>query len=1138
MQAQYDLFTTNPGTSGYRLNYLEIFNWGTFNKKIYRIEPQGNNSLLTGANASGKSTLIDALLTLLVPAKKDRFYNQSSGNEKKGDRTEETYVLGNYGNIQSEGENATRTQQLRDKNTYSILLASFANNHQSVVTLFQVRWFVNGELKCSYGFSSRPLTIKTDFSEFNGSKGDWKKTLEKRYNTNVPKKQIEFYDTIKDYKDRIIRSLGLRSDKALTLFNQIVGVKVLNDLDDFIRNNMLEQRDAESEYNQLSESFATLIEAKTTIEKVNEQINQLKPIDEKAKQLEEISLSLEKLRETRELADYWFAQKNVELANARLKELKDKLNELNQQRKKLNKEKEGLKEQERGLSLAIENDNVGQQIKTLEKEINSLETTKKNRQRKLDEYNTKINEVGFSKNPSMEVFLSNRENARIEKGNCQSSLEGKNEELRLAKNKADKLKEDIEENTRILQTLQKNKNNISGREAEIREMILQEVGATVGEIPFVGELIRVKDSEKEWENSIEKILHNFGLRLIVPEKYYKSVSEFVNSHNLRGRIVYHRYEDISSLRGFQNPPTNCLLNKLEFNSKSPYCSWVEDTIADHFNYACVSNMEEFYRYKENAVTIEGLIKSVHNKHEKDDRPRSNSRENYVLGWDNKEKITAIRALVRELQVQQKQNKEVVQRIGNELKVIEARKLCFHDIFDKFTKFEDINWEETARLIQVKEDEKKKLEATNDKVKALQEQLESVRSALRKIEEETIVAKNSEIFQVEKVDIAEASNRLSANTELLAKLGDVDISTFEETSAKWLDVNYENIEAKRNALQSDISKREEDEKNTKGQIELAVANLIMQFKNPSEDITQKFKDWRSDVHTLPEAQNIHLIGEYQKLYNRLVNEDLVRHEKKFDEYLQETVTNKVSDFRMFFSNWEKSIKETIDMLNNSLKAIDFGTSPTTYIQLINSPKINLDVSTFKKELYDAIPNIREVNATIDGKRNHFENRIQPLIKHLGDEQWRKKVMDVRNWFSYKAEEFYKETNQKRNTYENMGQLSGGEKAQLTYTILGSAIAYQFGLTKEGLQANSFRFIAIDEAFKAQDEDKARYLISLCKQLHLQLLVVTPSDNIHIVENDISFVHYVERHGNESRLFDMPIQIFKEEREKYLNNDNAE
>ena len=304
MQEQYDLFTTNAGTAGFRLNYMEIYNWGTFNNRIFRIAPEGNNTLLTGANASGKSTLIDALLTLLVPAKKDRFYNQSSGNERKGDRTEETYVLGNYGNIQAEGEMSTKMQQLRDKNTFSVLLASFANNYDNVVTLFQLRWFVNGELKCSYGFSNKPLTIGTDFSRFNGSKGDWKKTLEKRYNANMPKKQIEFYDTIKDYKDRIISAFGLRSDKALTLFNQIVGVKVLNDLDEFIRNNMLELRDAESEYIHLSESFATLMEAKNTIEKVREQIDQLEPIDKKAKKLEEIEAVLKDLKDTRDLAVY------------------------------------------------------------------------------------------------------------------------------------------------------------------------------------------------------------------------------------------------------------------------------------------------------------------------------------------------------------------------------------------------------------------------------------------------------------------------------------------------------------------------------------------------------------------------------------------------------------------------------------------------------------------------------------------------------------------------------------------------------------------------------------------------------------------------------------------------------------------
>ena len=73
----WELFSTNSDTAGFRLQYMEVLNWGTFHKEIVRIAPQGNNSLLTGANASGKSTYIDALLTLLVPIHNKRFYNQS-----------------------------------------------------------------------------------------------------------------------------------------------------------------------------------------------------------------------------------------------------------------------------------------------------------------------------------------------------------------------------------------------------------------------------------------------------------------------------------------------------------------------------------------------------------------------------------------------------------------------------------------------------------------------------------------------------------------------------------------------------------------------------------------------------------------------------------------------------------------------------------------------------------------------------------------------------------------------------------------------------------------------------------------------------------------------------------------------------
>ncbi|MFX5760826.1 ATP-binding protein, partial [Acinetobacter baumannii] len=52
------LFSNNQSDNGYRLRYLEVFNWGTFNGKVYKLQPDGRTSLLTGANGSGKTTLI------------------------------------------------------------------------------------------------------------------------------------------------------------------------------------------------------------------------------------------------------------------------------------------------------------------------------------------------------------------------------------------------------------------------------------------------------------------------------------------------------------------------------------------------------------------------------------------------------------------------------------------------------------------------------------------------------------------------------------------------------------------------------------------------------------------------------------------------------------------------------------------------------------------------------------------------------------------------------------------------------------------------------------------------------------------------------------------------------------------------
>ena len=1125
MTHQTNLFNTDPQVAGFKLDYMEVWNWGTFNDKVYRMNPHGNNSLLTGANASGKSTLIDALLALLVPLQNKRFYNQSSGAEKKGNRTDITYFFGNYGQ-QQEGEAGATSLKLRDKSARSVLLATFNNSDGRVVTLFQVRYYSGEELRTVYGMAHKHLTISQNFAAFD-SNGVWRKRMEKELNTGSSKRIVEFFNGPKAYEEKILLVFGMRSDKALTLFNQIVGVKVLNDLDSFIRGNMLEAREAEEKYKELRENFQNLMDAKTSIEKTKEQIRQLEPIDRLAEDVLLIEKSIKELQSEKYIVSYWFAVRTVKLCQEHLEKCKSELRQLDDTIKANNAEKRRLDEAKSSLEIAINSDSVGQQIKDIEKEIQNLTERFEERKKKEETYNTLIHKLELPQGVDFSTFQSNKATAQKQKVALQELLDN---ELAERKRHLQNEKEDIEANIKshveTIKYLHEHNNNISGRVAEIRDEIIQHIGATADEIPFIGELIRLKDDEREWESAIERILHNFALWLIVPEKYYRKVNEYVNNHNLRGRIVYQRYNYSAALREFANrlAQDNSLLNKIEFKPNARYIDWIEDRLYSEFNYTCVDTLEDFNHINEKAVTKEGLIKAKGGKHEKDDRPEINRREHYVLGWDNREKIAAIKKeydnLCRQVTAKNKEIKE----LDNKRKETEERKEAFSSLLN-FDKFDDIDWQSYSIRINEKKEEKKKLESTNDRVKTLQEQLEKVKQRITDIETQNQnLSRQQGMLDKAKKDTEE---RCSENSNALALMDSVDVDEFENSNPDLLLVGLADIETRLKSMQNDIDNKIKNKQAEKNRKEYEAKSKIMKFKNPTEEITTKFRDWRSDVNILPDS--VEFISEYQTLLKKLNKEALPSFEKKFNKYLQERLINNIYTFRQFFKDWETLINKTINQLNSYLKDINFNVYPETYIQLESLKKRNVNINEFVQMLEKAIPNLHEINSTIDGQRIHFEQHVLPLMQRLEDGNWRKEVMDVRARFSYKAVEHYKADDQKRNTYESMGQLSGGEKAQLTYTILGSAIAYQFGLTKHGCDS-SFRFIAIDEAFRAQDEDKARYLISLCKQLHLQLLVVTPSDNIHIVENDISYVHYVERKGNTSVLYNMPINQFKEERQK--------
>lgn len=108
-----------------------------------------------------------------------------------------------------------------------------------------------------------------------------------------------------------------------------------------------------------------------------------------------------------------------------------------------------------------------------------------------------------------------------------------------------------------------------------------------------------------------------------------------------------------------------VIDKIEIRPDSEYEEWVRDMIIEKYNYACAEDLETFERYKEKAVTREGLIKFAGERHEKDDRPHILRRENFVLGWENKEKIRLLQQELLQLQEQETELAKTIRQVKQE-----------------------------------------------------------------------------------------------------------------------------------------------------------------------------------------------------------------------------------------------------------------------------------------------------------------------------------------------------------------------------------------------------------------------------------------------------------------------------------------
>jgi uncharacterized protein YPO0396 len=136
--------------------------------------------------------------------------------------------------------------------------------------------------------------------------------------------------------------------------------------------------------------------------------------------------------------------------------------------------------------------------------------------------------------------------------------------------------------------LKARRSNIPGEQVAMREALCTALDLAEEEMPFVGELLQVREEERDWEGAAERLLRNFGLSLLVPDAHYPRVAEWVDRTHLRGRLVYFRVRppgrtDLPELH------RDSLVRKVAVKSDSAFYGWLERELAQRFDFACCAN---------------------------------------------------------------------------------------------------------------------------------------------------------------------------------------------------------------------------------------------------------------------------------------------------------------------------------------------------------------------------------------------------------------------------------------------------------------------------------------------------------------------------------------------------------------------
>jgi uncharacterized protein YPO0396 len=1070
----------------FRLTRIQTFNWGTFSNVFDFLIPK-EGYLFVGPSGSGKSTALDAHAALLTPPKWLDFNVAAREAERHGrDRSVMTYLRGAWAQQTGDGGEYV-AQYLRSGTTWSAIAETYRDGQGRVVVLAQVLW-VKGNSTASGDAKRLYLTLEREFEvqelEFF-AKNEFDT---RRFKHDLPDAKV--HTEFSAYQERFRRLLGIDNERALRLLHKTQSAKNLGDLNVFLRDFMLDEPETFGIATSLINEFGELNEAHQEVVAARKQIEMLKPAREAHIELERGNNDRNGLQAIQTAIEQYREYRRKVLADERIAELEVDKEASRQEVQRLSQiaddESVKLKDLER------QKLNMGADVLArLEENIKAAEAEKPIRMNKRDQAAAACKVMGWAMPDSVVWFVQRVEAARqrvLRAHDLKKEVEDRKDQL-----KADHRQTSEEFTTTVaeVKALERQRSNLPARLLDLRERMARDLSIPEAKLPFAGELVEVHADSTEWRGAIERVLGGFARSILVDDKHYPVVSAYLNERNIGERLVYFRTVSRTSVR---TPGPNSLVRKLNF-AQGGFGEWLREELKHSYDLECTDTLPAF-RNASRAVTREGLVKHNTVRHEKNDRHAVNDRSQWVLGFDNKDKLTLYKNKAAELGGRIAELRVALGKIEDEESLQQEQLLqCQNlsnltwndvDVGALLARIDDL----TIRL-KAERDARPDLAILDDRIK----EQEGVHC-------EAVGKKNDED--------AKGRSIKSDIDKLNVKL--VELARLWPTSVRPPAFAAE-IAARYAATGKEVTLESLDQVN--GQVDRGLSNELRTIEARLGElrnaIIQRFVEFNRLWPAVAGGLDATLASadDYLAKLKRLEDDNLPAFEDRFFGLLREQSDQNLTLLATKLDEERSAIRSRMELVNESLETAPF--NPGTHLVIEMTDKSLEDVRLFRASLKESLSH------SFSNDRDLAEERFKTLaalVKRLAsqetvDKNWRNLVLDVRQHVEFVAREL-DEDDVEVDVYRSGAGKSGGQRQKLAATCLAAALRYQLGGQDRALP--SYSTVVLDEAFDKADAEFTAMAMNIFKTFGFQMIVATPLKSVMTLEPFIGgacFVHIKDR-----------------------------